>query len=422
MTKFRILVIDDDESILEDYRKILVSDPSNNSLGQMEAELFGSSSVSPSVEPHYEVVTASQGQQGLEHCVRSHAMGTPFDLVIVDMRMPPGWDGLRTIQELWRVTPNVPTILCTAFSDYSYVELQRQLGRRSNFFILRKPFQPEELLQLVAAADVRALDAMPPEGLSRSDMLLALVNGEFSLVYQPIVWTHDQSLKGMEALLRWTRDGRTVFQPDFMIPFAEDNGVILEIGAWVAREAAKAAKIVQRQIGRNIRVTFNASAMQLDSSDFFGTMIQVLRETGTEPSQLGVELTETQAASRSDKVHAQLTQLVEAGYEVLIDDFGTGYSTLHSLATLPCTTLKLDGVFASALVTQALAPRVVEATLSMARSLGLATVIERIETGEQFEMVKAMGCDAVQGYYFAKPMPLRELVAWAKDDGRACAA
>lgn len=170
----RILIIDDNEAIHRDFRKILIPDNENvsNDLMALEEELFGHALSSPAVTP-FEVDNAMQGQEGLELVVAAGQRGRPYAMAFVDVRMPPGWDGIETIQRIWRVDPAIQIVLCTAYSDYSWAELSRTLGESDRLLILRKPFDKIEVRQLVVALCEKW--ALLRERQSRVDDLEALV-------------------------------------------------------------------------------------------------------------------------------------------------------------------------------------------------------------------------------------------------------
>jgi CheY-like chemotaxis protein len=148
--QFRILVVDDNRAIHDDFRKILAP-PSNGTaeLSALEDELFGESAPSEEVTG-YELTSAYQGKEALELLAKAMSEGRPFAAAFVDIRMPPGWDGVETVRQLWTVAPDLQVVICTAFSDYSWDEISRQLGRADRLQLIRKPFDPVEVQQLAA--------------------------------------------------------------------------------------------------------------------------------------------------------------------------------------------------------------------------------------------------------------------------------
>jgi CheY-like chemotaxis protein len=147
----RVLVIDDNEAIHADFRKILTPAPTaSDELLAAEADLFGAPAPAGDVV-EFELVTATQGQQGHEAVKRAREEGRPFAMAFVDMRMPPGWDGLETIEHIWADCPEIEIVICTAFSDYSWAETVRRLGRTDRLLIVKKPFDHAEVLQVASA-------------------------------------------------------------------------------------------------------------------------------------------------------------------------------------------------------------------------------------------------------------------------------
>ena len=153
----RILTIDDNASIHEDYRKVLLQRETNTQLDAAESILFGKSPEPsrPNPLPKYQIDSAFQGEQGLELVKKAMANDTPYAVAFVDVRMPPGWDGIETVQRIWEVAPDLPVVLCTAHSDYSWGEIRTKLDRTDQFLILKKPFDPIELQQIAASQVAR---------------------------------------------------------------------------------------------------------------------------------------------------------------------------------------------------------------------------------------------------------------------------
>jgi PAS domain S-box-containing protein len=148
---YRILVIDDNPNIHEDFKTILLEDNDNKELDSLKAEVFGDSSPEPVHSKKYELNFASQGKEGYEKIKQAFSENGPYQLVFVDMRMPPGWDGLQTIEHIWKVDPCIQVVICTAYSDYSWEDILQRLGKSQNLLILKKPFDSVEVSQLVTA-------------------------------------------------------------------------------------------------------------------------------------------------------------------------------------------------------------------------------------------------------------------------------
>ncbi|MHC4507457.1 MAG: ATP-binding protein [Planctomycetota bacterium] len=147
----RILVIDDNPSIHKDFQTILLEEEESTSLSSLRSEVFGDNSSQPANKSIYELDFASQGKEGSEKVRQACSENHPYELAFVDMRMPPGWDGLKTIEHIWKIDPNVQVVICTAYSDYSWGEISERLGRSENLLILKKPFDSAEVAQLASA-------------------------------------------------------------------------------------------------------------------------------------------------------------------------------------------------------------------------------------------------------------------------------
>ena len=139
-TIHRILVIDDNHNIHEDFKTILLEENDSKELDSLKAEVFGDSSPEPAYSRKYELNFASQGKEGYEKVTKAFSENRPYQLVFVDMRMPPGWDGLQTIEHIWKVDPRTQIVICTAYSDYSWEDIIQRLGKSQNLLILKKPF------------------------------------------------------------------------------------------------------------------------------------------------------------------------------------------------------------------------------------------------------------------------------------------
>jgi EAL domain-containing protein (putative c-di-GMP-specific phosphodiesterase class I) len=211
-----------------------------------------------------------------------------------------------------------------------------------------------------------------------------------------------------EALLRWTRSDGTSVSPATFIPIAEQSGAIVPIGTWVIEEVCAQLREWYPRYG--IAVSVNAAARQVRRNDFAATVLTALDANELPGSALIVEITETgliTAAHDAATVTTQLQLLRDRGVRIAIDDFGTGYSSLAYLRQLPVDILKMDGSFTSDHVQtgEARDHAFVRAIVELANSLGLRTIAEAVETGEQATRLAALGCDLAQGYHFARPGP-----------------
>ncbi len=237
----------------------------------------------------------------------------------------------------------------------------------------------------------------------------ALAAEQFTLHFQPQVHLGSGEVIGFEALVRWQHSERGLIGPGEFIPVAEETGQIVSLGNWVLREACRVAAT---QWPAGLRVAVNLSAVQFRSADLIELVDEALAQTGLAPERLELEITESALIEDHDGAQSTLMALRSRGVRVAMDDFGTGYSSLAYLRRFPLDKLKIDGMFVRSLDSDTDAQAVVTAIISLARALHLDTTAEGIETQEQLVMLRALGCDDIQGYLIARPMPASDVLAY----------
>jgi diguanylate cyclase (GGDEF)-like protein len=569
-----------------------------------ELAILGESAPSR-VRHAFEIDSAFQGQEGVARVRQALDEGRPYALAFVDMRMPPGWDGLQTIERLWAIDPDVQVVICSAHSDYDWSDVVSRLDNSDKLLVIKKPFEAIEVIQSANAltrkwqnerivrrqvetleqavvvrteslesankqlrhlathdaltglpnrvlmddrisqsirladrqkqsfavmlldldrfksvndylghragdellrevarrlkgvvrevdtvtrlggdefvliitpsperdaaqqAATRIIDALqapvrvagvdmhtsPSIGIAlypddavtaeillahadaamycakqrggnnfqcflpgmntaaldkvrlESDLRVALEQGEFELHYQPKVNTATGQMHGAEALLRWTHPVRGAISPAEFIPVAEECGLIGIIGAWVMREACRQARAWQLAGLPPLRVAVNLSPSQFRQGNIVAMIRDALGDAGLEARYLEIELTETAVMTDAEESIAILEKLSAMGVLVSVDDFGTGYSSMSYLRRFPIDKLKIDRSFISEVMTRPDDASIVRAIVSLAHSLRLKVVAEGVESPEQLEFLRSVGCDQYQGYHFSRALP-----------------
>ncbi|MCG2604443.1 MAG: EAL domain-containing protein, partial [Achromobacter sp.] len=216
---------------------------------------------------------------------------------------------------------------------------------------------------------------------------------------------------GVEALLRWRSPERGMICPSVFIPYAEESGLISQLGVWVMREAARQAAAWKRE-GLDLRVAVNMSARQLDDKGVVSEFMRAVNDAGLDPCLLDIELTESCLIEDEVAAIELMKQFRQLGARVHLDDFGTGYSSLSQLARIPLDAIKLDASFVRGVNENPVSQALARAIVAVARTLELKVIAEGVETQEETAFLDTLGVDAKQGYLYAKPMPAAELTTW----------
>jgi diguanylate cyclase (GGDEF)-like protein len=244
-----------------------------------------------------------------------------------------------------------------------------------------------------------------------TDLQHAVDLGQLRLVYQPIVSLETGRVAGLEALVRWQHPDRGLVVPGEFIEIAEENGSILPIGRWVLREACERAVAWQSEgvIAPGLFVCVNVSAREIQQPGFVGAVEEALAWAGLDASRLILEITETALIKATTPTVSTMDALRALGVRVVIDDFGTGYFSLSHLRQFPVDALKIASEFIQVADDDARSEALARAIVALGESLDIATVAEGIETNEQAERMRTLGCSFGQGYFFARPMTAAEI-------------
>jgi diguanylate cyclase (GGDEF)-like protein/PAS domain S-box-containing protein len=288
----------------------------------------------------------------------------------------------------------------TLLNDYTSAEsvvrdaeiaLNRAKTLGANSYIMADQFMNQEIMEILEM---------------ETHLRRAEENSELRLFYQPIIDLDTEKCLGFEALIRWQREEGLV-PPDKFIPLAEETELIIPIGRWVLSQACTDLVLLQNQHSPELGIHINLSGVQLKNKNLLPSLETILKKTAVNPRLVVLELTESVIMANARETISVLNKLSSKGLKLAIDDFGTGYSSLSYLQKFPMQTIKIDRAFIDNLEDQA-GYNLVKTIVDMAGNLGLETVAEGIETREQWEMMRDMGCRKAQGYFFAKPMPLED--------------
>jgi len=248
-------------------------------------------------------------------------------------------------------------------------------------------------------------ERMQVRGKLEQDLQRALANGEFELFYQPIVNLRDKKIRAFEALLRWHHPERGMVSPSEFIPVAEEMGLIIPLGEWVLRTACAEVATWPSEIN----VSVNVSPLQLTNKDLVNVVVGALASARIPATRLEIEITESVFFEKTFANIFTLKQLHELGVRFVMDDFGTGYSSLGYLLIFPFSKIKIDRSFITGLSDKKESRAIVRAVANLARDLNMIVTAEGVETDQQLEQVRILGCTEMQGYLFSRPLPASEI-------------
>lgn len=312
--------------------------------------------------------------------------------------------------------------------DVAHLDRWRALQPRASIGVAMFPFDAADAGELVQASDIAMYeakrtgkdrvcrfnaslrDAVNHKVALENALRLAVSNQELLMYLQPRAYARSGQLSGFEALLRWQHPSLGLLEPQRFIRLAEESDLIGEIGCWIAENACAELARWQRLGYPMMPISVNVSARQLRSSRFREELIDSMRRHGVPASLMGIELTETTMVGDDRNIQRELKLLSELGLTLMIDDFGTGYSSLSQLQRLNVDVLKIDKSFVRNLSSGVEGTVICQAMIQIGRTLGLQVIAEGVETQEQLAQLRLMGCDEIQGYLLAYPMPVQEAV------------
>ncbi len=246
----------------------------------------------------------------------------------------------------------------------------------------------------------------------------AIGTDQLSLHYQPIINMSTGYVDGFEALMRWNHPTKGPISPGVFIPMAEDTGLIVEASRWALREACRALKRIESKVGLEhpMFMSVNFSSSDFAEENFLDQLYTILSETDVEPQKVHLEITERLLMNQPQNAKETLSMCRKAGLGISIDDFGTGYSSLSYLHYYPIDTLKIDQSFIRNMLQDDTSMELVRSIVALGQNMNMKIVAEGVETAEEAEALKKLGCERVQGYYYSRPHSEKDitdkLIAW----------
>jgi EAL domain-containing protein (putative c-di-GMP-specific phosphodiesterase class I)/CheY-like chemotaxis protein len=360
------------------------------------------------------ITEAADGNEGLEALSRAEH---GFDVAICDLKME-GMDGVEFIRHATR--QNVGGfILISALEQqiFSYVaDLMRGFGA-CLIGVLPKPIKLESLKQLLAVYQEKGAQTsrfslrQAQAAWTKADLLAALSRDEFIPYFQPKIDLVTGRPVGVEILARWHHPEHGTLLPSEFVEIMENEGLIDDLTEAVFRQSLACAKQWNRN-GWNISLAVNISPLTLQNIDTPKYVHSLVKQFGILPQQITVEVTETAVSKDSTGLLETLTRLRMQGFEIAVDDFGTGYSSLLQLSELPFTEIKIDRMFVNGASRNKKSAIILESIVDLSGKLGIGAVAEGIESKEELDFVRGLGCKLGQGFYLSIPMPHSALLAY----------
>lgn len=315
-------------------------------------------------------------------------------------------DFLRRLNATDPVMQTVMRVLMTRYRDTLF---------RSEIVRESLGWPPPEEVEKNFMQETKTMDSLRLENEFKN----ALTNGQLSLNYQPIVSLVDGQIKGFEALMRWNHPEKGFISPGVFIPMAEETGLIVEASKWALRESCRALKRMESHVGQNpnLYMSVNFSAKDFAEETFLEDLYQIISESDVLPTQIQLEITEGILMSQPQSAKETLDLCRKAGLKIAIDDFGTGYSSLSYLHTYPINTLKIDQSFVRDMLKNNASMELAKSIITLGKNLNMTITAEGVEHKEEGIVLRDLGCESAQGYYFAKPLPEKDVTELLLVDG-----
>jgi EAL domain-containing protein (putative c-di-GMP-specific phosphodiesterase class I)/FixJ family two-component response regulator len=338
-------------------------------------------------------------------------------LILMDLMMPE-MDGIQLLRQLGEQKCNAGIVLMSAAGN-STMESAGRLAQLLGLTLagqLQKPFKIEkleELLQFLPDTQAaRAVHTGKRFVIQKEELQNAIRDNEFVVHYQPQIDIATGRVIGVEALVRWQHPKRGLIFPDSFIRLMEKFRMIDDLGWIVANRGLSEVGQFATGDGKAFTLSLNASVNSLGDLNFPDILVSIARKHGVSPANVTIEITETGLIKELAKTLDILTRLRMKQFNLSIDDFGTGYAMMQQFKTIPATELKIDKSFVREVVCNDRNRIMIQKTIEMGHELGMQVIAEGVETGEQLELLRSIGCDSAQGYLFCRPIPAGEMVDW----------
>src|SRR5262245_14199421 len=361
-----------------------------------------------------EVLEAADGRIALEVF---HQAGHAVDIIVSDLDMPE-MDGMEFIRHVGEAGAQVSVILSSALDRHliASVETMTTAYGMNLLGAIEKPATPQKLRDLIARHGIvpARRKGAQAAAIPTAEVIAGLRAGQFEPFFQPKVEMATGTVVGAEALARWRHPERGIVAAGAFVGVLEAAG-LADALTWVMLEKSAAAARVWQEQGLAASVSVNLSLASLSDPSLAERITDTVRRESLDARAMVLEITETAAMSDVGRSLENLARLRVKGFGLSIDDYGTGYSSMQQLARIPFTELKLDQSFVTNCADNVQHQAIIESSLDMARRLRLKTVAEGVETLADWNFLRELGCGAGQGYFIAEPLPLGELLRWARE-------
>jgi EAL domain-containing protein (putative c-di-GMP-specific phosphodiesterase class I)/CheY-like chemotaxis protein len=362
------------------------------------------------------VSAAGNGKHALQ-VIRNQA-DHPMNVALCDLNMPE-MDGMEFLRHLSQEQHNISIIITSALDSKllaSVARMARMYGIKL-LGVIQKPITPakiQELLSKYEFTENKWHQPVATENYPLEEILHGIMTRQFEPFLQPQVDMNTGRVVGAEALARWIHPEHGTVGPYAFIPALEQNGHIDELTFLMLERSAAACRKLNEQC-HPVTISVNLSLISLEDPQLAKKITEIVRKAGIDPSQIVLEITETIAMTDGAHALENLVRLCMNGFSLSIDDYGTGYSNLQQLTRVAFSELKIDQSFVTNCADNEGLRIVVESSIDMARKLRVKSVAEGVETRQDWDMMRSMGCNTAQGYYIAKPMDLSSFGAFCMD-------